>query len=427
MPKWKRKGKYDRNGSGQTSEEDDCNDNASVFSMGSEVRSNDGDNEEEEQSQQEAYEERIAEALDGLSQKSAQGRTNCYEGLCKAFQKKYIPDFVEERKMTVCDGVERGLKKGRGAEQAAAAQLASLLCVQLGAGDSSEEVCKSLKPILLVIANDNSMQPTVRAKCCSALGLITFLSGGEMGDVLDIMKQMEHIFSGSYLRGGGTVPNVSVDIGMLHAAALNAWGLLFTLMSPGDVYSMLGSGVGSFSPSIEQLSDMLTSPHLDVRMAAGEALALVFELGRSCRDDFAENYIDELVDALHQLATDSNKHRAKKDRKAQRATFRDILNYIENDQFSEERVKFQKEVLYLDSWCRHKQYDALCNSLGSGLNTHLAENELLRDIFELGDKVVIGEVPTSKTSKLERNLVNAAAFKARTISRGKNRDKRCDF
>lgn len=83
---------------------------------------------------------------------------------------------------------------------------------------------------------------------------------------------------------------------------------------------------------------------------------------------------------------------------------------FQNDQFSEERVKFQKEVLYLDSWCRHKQYDALCNSLGSGLNTHLAENELLRDIFELGDKVVIGEVPTSKTSKLERVCINYSEF-----------------
>lgn len=68
--------------------------------------------------------------------------------------------------MTICDCVEKSLKKGRGTEQAAAAQLPPLLCVQLGAGDASEEICKALKPILSVIAHDNSVLPTARAKVC---------------------------------------------------------------------------------------------------------------------------------------------------------------------------------------------------------------------------------------------------------------------
>lgn len=77
---------------------------------------------------------------------------------------------------------------------------------------------------------------------------------------------------------------------------------------------------------------------------------------------------------------------------------------------------------------------------------HLAENELLRDIFQLGSRLLINDAPTFKQSKLERvryliyicnkilmdfscfqHLLNAAAFKARTISRSKNRDKRSDF
>lgn len=56
----------------------------------------------------------------------------------------------------------------------------------------------------------------------------------------------------------------------------------------------------------------------------------------------------------------------------------------------------------LDSWLRRKQYYALCHILGPGLNTHLAENELLRDIFELGARLVINELPTTKQTKLER-------------------------
>lgn len=74
---------------------------------------------------------------------------------------------------------------------------------------------------------------------------------------------------------------------------------------------------------------MLSSTNLEVRLAAGEALAMVFELGRECSDDFAEDFVPDLVSTLRQLATDSHKYRAKKDRKQQRATFRDILHYIE--------------------------------------------------------------------------------------------------
>lgn len=70
------------------------------------------------------------------------------------------------------------------------------------------------------------------------------------------------------------------------------------------------------------------SPNLEVRLTAGEALATVFELGREFNPDFADEIVPELVVVLNQLATDSQKHRARKDRKQQRATFRDILHFI---------------------------------------------------------------------------------------------------
>lgn len=75
--------------------------------------------------------------------------------------------------------------------------------------------------------------------------------------------------------------------------------------------------------------ELLESPHLEVRLSAGEALALIFELGRESDDQFADDAIDDIVEILKKLAKDSNKHRAKRDKKVQRATFRDILNYIE--------------------------------------------------------------------------------------------------
>ncbi|XP_022918584.1 interferon-related developmental regulator 2 [Onthophagus taurus] len=427
----RRKGKSDReartNGSVQTSDDDSFNDNASVTSNISEVRStDDGNDEMDEVNQQEAFEEKLSEAIDGFTQKSAQGRCNCFELTSKALVKKYMPGYIVDRRVTICDAVEKSLKRGRGAEQTAAARLATLLCVQLGALDECEEVCKMLKPILLQTVNDKSILPSTRSECCIALSLMAFLAGGEMGDVLHLMQQFESIFAGSYLKGDGTVANVTAEIGLLHSAALSAWTLLCTLMTAGDINSMMGSGV-NFSPSISQLSEMLQSPHLEVRMSAGEALATVFEIGSEFSEEFGDDYKPDLIEALHHLATDSHKYRAKKDRKQQRASFRDVLRYIENRTVPDVQIKFGQECLVLDTWARRKHYDALCNVLGSGFNLHLAKNELLRDIFQLGQKILISDISINRQSKLERHLVNAAAFKARTISRGKNRDKRSDF
>ncbi len=59
------------------------------------------------------------------------------------------------------------------------------------------------------------------------------------------------------------------------------------------------------------------------------------------------------------------------------------------------------------------------------MNMHLAQNELLRDIFGLGGALLDDGMGSGvKVKKLERHHMNMAAFKARSLARGKNRDKR---
>lgn len=91
--------------------------------------------------------------------------------------------------------------------------------------------------------------------------------------------------------------------------------------------------------SLNRLRELLLSPHVDVRISAGEAIAVIFELGREYSEDYEQDWAFDLVDILKDLATDSNKYRAKKDRKVQKASFRDILRYIEVSKMEEN--KFQ--------------------------------------------------------------------------------------
>lgn len=92
---------------------------------------------------------------------------------------------------------------------------------------------------------------------------------------------------------------------------------------------------------------------MDLRIGSGEAIALIYEGARMFDEDFGfdisteeeaddndgiqerdsasrqNTEMDELCTKLRQLATDSHKYRAKKDRKQQRSSFRDILHAIE--------------------------------------------------------------------------------------------------
>lgn len=59
------------------------------------------------------------------------------------------------------------------------------------------------------------------------------------------------------------------------------------------------------------------------------------------------------------------------------------------------------------------------------MNLHLAQNDLIRDLFGLGAPLLDdGTGLVKKVKKGERHYMNMAAFKARSLARGKNRDKR---
>lgn len=398
-----------------TSDEDSINDNASVISLTSDTTFVDegmGGDEVDEQSQEDVFEEKLCEAIDGITQKSAQGRTNSMDAVSQAFTKKYVPEFIIDRRLTICDGIERCLKKGRGAEQASAAQLAALLCIQLGVGELTDQVCHDVRPLLTFTILDNSASLLARAKCCWTLAMLGFLDSSDA--LVDTHRTLVSVFRDSYSKGDGSPATVSVELGSLHAAALSAWSLLLTILD-----------VTAFNdPNLSHMSGLLDSPHLEVRLAAGEVIALMLERGRDYDDDYEWEASAALTDKLRQLATDSHKYRAKKDRKTQRSSFRDILKYVEDDCPPNIQVRFGLETLSLDSWCRKKQYDTFCQVLGSGMNLHLSENDLLREVFELGEKLVPYNMAAHKQSRIERHLMNQANFKARCISRAKNRDKR---
>ncbi len=74
---------------------------------------------------------------------------------------------------------------------------------------------------------------------------------------------------------------------------------------------------------------LLDAGNVEVRMAAGEVIAVILEQLKEYDSASEWEPDDDLIIKLKQLATDSHKFRAKKDRKTQRSVFRDIIRYVE--------------------------------------------------------------------------------------------------
>lgn len=109
----------------------------------------------------ERYEEKFVQALENAQEKSIQTRLGALQAACEILMLRFMPDIVDDRKITLIDIIEKALRRGKGAEQANAAKLAPLLSIQL-AGD--DIIPKGLNQTLIITAQDNSVSYEARAK-----------------------------------------------------------------------------------------------------------------------------------------------------------------------------------------------------------------------------------------------------------------------
>ncbi|XP_071611883.1 interferon-related developmental regulator 2 isoform X3 [Heliangelus exortis] len=355
----------------------------------------------DEAGQEEEAEDRLKEHMDNLLDKSAKSRQAALQSLRLAFSSKTLSDFLLERRLTLTDSLEKCLKKGKGEEQALAGTVLTLLCLQMGSGPEGEEAFRSLKPLLISVLTDSTASPSAR-----------------QSDLISCLSCLEGIFSPPSAGEGGSTPT---QHGPLHCSALQSWSLLLTICPPSHIKSILDN-------CWQKLPLLLSSSSVTLRILAGEAIALLFELAQDMEEDLCHHDTEFLCTQLKVLATESNKYRAKTDRRKQRSIFRDILRFIESGEYQEETVRFGLECMYLDSWARQRTYQAFKEVLGSSICYQLQNNELIREIFGLGPPLVLdaAALKASKVSRFEKHLYNSAAFKARTKARSRVRDKRAD-
>lgn len=197
--------------------------------------------------------------------------------------------------------------------------------------------------------------------------------------------------------------------------------------------------------SISYLSSLLDKDDRSVRIAAGEALALIFEIGslekfsvgtKSSDDGSTDEgnkpreYVHiqglkaKIINQARDLSAEAGgKSSVKKDLTNQRNMFRDILEYFEDDYSPEISIKIGSDTLQTSTWSQLIQLNFLKHFLGGGFIKHMQENELLQDVlgFTPKKKCVDFDNRLSGSEKRMFRSPNSALNKARTQQLNKQR------
>ncbi|XP_012561039.1 interferon-related developmental regulator 2 isoform X1 [Hydra vulgaris] len=352
----------------------------------------------------ENFEQKFLDSIEGAREKSAKVRQvslmEIKNGLCQ----RYLYDFLLSRKDSLLDLVEKLLKKGQPEDCIISSDISSILCIQLGVADASH-IFTTLKSIFINILGDESASPLVRASAASALGIVCFIGCEEPEDTVVCLNALKT----SFMKKIPADTSHHVPI----ANSLLSWSLLLTVVPSSVVEENISSCI-SVMCRILELGD------LNLRIAAGETLALIYELARDSNIRF-QGPVPTLYSLLRDLANESGRHKGKREKKQQKASFRDFLKSIERGVNPTETINFGGEYLEMSSWIWVRRYNAFKDALGCGINIHLKYNSLLREIFDLGLPIT-NQIKLSKNEKYERQLINEACSKDRTLARGLKRD-----
>uniref|UniRef100_A0AAF5PH92 Interferon-related developmental regulator N-terminal domain-containing protein n=1 Tax=Wuchereria bancrofti TaxID=6293 RepID=A0AAF5PH92_WUCBA len=340
--------------------------------------------------------------LDKATNKNISIRFAAMGNIKTLLTEKYIAVDLEKWTATLIYITDKALRK-TDKEAKIAASLSILISIQLG-----EKIASEMEPVvslLCQLCTDPARNIQLRSHCACSVALCTFLCLEQPTSILASIATLRSI----WVTAKSSAASVE-----LFCAALSGWSLL---IHQGGREALRVALLDE-----PKLSTFLDGIHLEMRLSAGKALAVLHEAAvMTFGDKYRFPNQQHLLDIFANLITDSLKSRAKKDRKVQKFTFRQMYASIKEQEAPIFDVRFGDETLSINS-CRKKLlYEFICDALHGSIISHLKMNAILREQFDLRPTIEIFPV---KMEKLRRVAIQNAINKTRDLQRLKQRDKR---
>ncbi|XAR48420.1 hypothetical protein NMG60_11031242 [Bertholletia excelsa] len=360
----------------------------------------------------------LDQCIDALYEKRGSTREKALEKIVETFSGNLQHEFVEKKFVTMLHQFIYSIKRGSAKEISLACHAIGLLALTTGPGDKAQEILKESLPHISLALKSGSESSNILSllKCLAVITFIGWTEPEEAEKSMDIMWQLVHPKMGSNVVATKHSPATI-------AAMVSAWAFLLTIMDGQKLEHK------NWQESISFLSTLLDKDDRSIRIAAGEALALIFEGGNF--EKFSPEYAHiqglrgKILNQVRNLSTEAGgKGSNKKDLQSQRNLFRDILEFLEDGYSPETSMKIGGESLNIATWSQLIQLNFLRHFLGGGLDKHMQENEFLHDVFGFvpNRKQLLGnEHHMSYHDKRLHKSPNSILNKARTQFRNKQR------
>ncbi|KAF7639328.1 IFRD domain-containing protein [Meloidogyne graminicola] len=303
-------------------DQSDTSDIESVYSTSVVGECVDSDNENDLNNLVDSFGDLVQNAQD----KRIEIRLRAIDNLLLVLNKNCIPENVEKWCGTIVEIILNNLKKTV-EEAMRVCSLAALLSLQLGVG-IEDYICEIVS-LMRQICSDSSASESVRSSCAQAIGLCVYLSVESQFHRLESMQTLKNIWS--------LMKPIGIGCTSLFSSALASWSLLLERFDS----TFISTQIEEMQPRICAFLEATT---VEARISAGEALMILHEIGvENINENFQfsnQNYLEQI---LSQLAADSSKNRAKRDKKLQKLTFRHINDVICNDKFNQFSIHFNKK------------------------------------------------------------------------------------
>lgn len=349
--------------------------------------------------------DRIAHLTD-RKRSSAQGREESLNAFAHILMAHYAAQQVRGRMGDLVPALLKSVKAGQTEKETVLAlkALAILLVTE-----PSDHIYDAIATTVKQVATD-SQQRNAKVAALHTLGVATFYGGAGLGETQDVMDfYLEIVASDGHFID-------APDDAEVVTAALEEWGFLATQLDEMEETS---------EEPMESFVEQLESSDVNVQVAAGENIALLYEKSYSEReedeepeaagdsdeeqDPTAANMVKrytvyrqehQLIRLLESLSKVSSKRISKKDRKSLHTNFADIRNTVEhptrgpryNNAIDEEtnkaygsrmKISIGKNTVAIDKWWKLIRLKSLRRILQGGFLIHYEDNEVIFDSLPL--------------------------------------------
>lgn len=362
------------------------------------------------------FEDKFEALIEFLYEKRAAARLHGLQGLVATLCSSVSLEDCLAREETLTRLLCSCVRKGRGSEPVLAARGLGLLMITLGLEEGGMRVWQGSCNALMNAAAAKEKPDVLRCAAMESYTIGCFVAEEDVFVNIEAMDKLRSLWS--------TVSHV------VRGCAIRAWTVLLSSLSSEVVDDM-------FDEVVDELTVLLEDQATDVRMAAGDALALMYSYGMQLETEEMETSdgessaaststgfsrmsgIEVAMDRIKDINGPKGqmKRKSKRDRAAMRTTFREICNFVADGTVEGTRIRLLKGgELVVNDRPGLIQLNFLRKVLAEGFHVHVHENELLHQIFQYSPP----SEPQAKLTQAEKRMwksPQSAANKLRTIER----------